>query len=489
MDAVGRATSKGKADAAAYELMAFRRPRSPLYLDAGIAYHRDKFENSFAPIRQDDFKTCRPRGPLLYVYPMVAFPSPVGGASLILSFRPYQKTIIVIGSSSLAASRAFSALEADATVVIIARGGVQEACEELRWRAEQAQLTLLDFNELPGPVAAEQDREAGVLDAYLSTMDNLSLLCVTDTSYGPNTVQRRNFESAANIARICRARRVPVNVADHPELCDFTFTSTHRFTDSRDGSVTPLQIGVTTNGQGCRLGGRIRRDVVSRLPKEIGIAVMNIGKLRDLAKEVGESDPRTVVSIEAESTPNTPVSQRQSSDAESPLEKARRRMRWVAQVSEYWPYSRLASMSESERSDVLGGDAGIGITGLHINGAVHHAGDSEVNSLHALQLSPPAPQGRIFLVGSGPGHPSLLTVATHDALTRHANLVLSDKLVPPAVLALIPSGVEVRIARKFPGNADGAQNELMEAAIEAASRGLTVVRVCMSLVLSRHEVS
>jgi uroporphyrin-III C-methyltransferase len=85
--------------------------------------------------------------------------------------------------------------------------------------------------------------------------------------------------------------------------------------------------------------------------------------------------------------------------------------------------------------------------------------------------------GRILLVGSGPGHPSLLTVATHAALTQQADLVLSDKLVPDAVLALIPKHVHVRIARKFPGNADGAQIEMMEAAVEAAQRGLTVVRV------------
>ena len=97
---------------------------------------------------------------------------------------------------------------------------------------------------------------------------------------------------------------------------------------------------------------------------------------------------------------------------------------------------------------------------------------------HLLQITPSAPPGRIYLVGSGPGHPSLLTLATHDALTRRANLVLSDKLVPAAVLSLIPAGVEVKIARKFPGNADGAQTELMEAAVDAASKGLTVVRVC-----------
>lgn len=88
-------------------------------------------------------------------------------------------------------------------------------------------------------------------------------------------------------------------------------------------------------------------------------------------------------------------------------------------------------------------------------------------------------RGKILLVGSGPGHPSLLTLAAHNALTKHANLVLSDKLVSDAVLALIPHEVEVRIARKFPGNAEDGQTEMMEAAIEAARRGLTVVRASL----------
>ncbi|KAG6880498.1 hypothetical protein C0993_006249 [Termitomyces sp. T159_Od127] len=65
-----------------------------------------------------------------------------------------------------------------------------------------------------------------------------------------------------------------------------------------------------------------------------------------------------------------------------------------------------------------------------------------------------------------------------------ADLVLSDKLVPDAVLALIPKTVQIRIAKKFPGNAEGAQTEMMEAAIEAAQRGLTVVRVRLILLAS-----
>ena len=42
----------------------------------------------------------------------------------------------------------------------------------------------------------------------------------------------------------------------------------------------------------------------------------------------------------------------------------------------------------------------------------------------------------------------------------------------------LASDIELRIARKFPGNADRAQDELMHAALEGARQGKVVVRVC-----------
>lgn len=239
---------------------------------------------------------------------------------------------------------------------------------------------------------------------------------------------------------------------------DFSFTSSHRY------EGTSLQVAVTTNGQGCRLGGRIRRDIVAKLPKEVGEAVQKVGQLRALAKRKAAEGTEVEEEHDA-STPNRPVPSR--SNTETSLETTRRHMKWVAQVSEYWPLQRLASMTPADMQDVLDGED------------ARNASPDTVPSQHALQLSPLAlpPRGRIFLVGSGPGHPSMLTFATHAALTKHAQLVLSDKLVPAAVLDIIPPGVEIRIARKFPGNAEASQNEMMEAAVEAARRGLTVVRV------------
>ncbi|KAJ7292636.1 uroporphyrin-III C-methyltransferase [Mycena rebaudengoi] len=395
----------------------------------------------------------------------LTFPSPQGGASLVLSFSLRSRTTLILGAGSLAASRAFSALDADSAVTVITKGGLESACEELQWRSQQQQLTILDRDALPQSSTSGGGDDDDSLDWYLSTARDISLVCITDTVLGDP--HRRSRASAARIYRVCRSRNISVNTTDMPDLCDFSFTSTHRFEDPVTGARTPLQIGITTNGKGCRLASRIKRDLVGLLPKEVGAAVEKVGMMRSLVRpKVAEDATFKIEDDElcedsGVATPNRPVPSR--SPTETDAENATRRMKWVAQVSEYWPLSKLAAMTDAEMCEVLAGEY-----------STAPSAPSAIPSLHSLDIGP---KGRILLVGSGPGHPSLLTLATHTALTQLADLVLSDKLVPAAVLALIPPTVQVRIAKKFPGNAEGAQNEMMEAAIEAAKRGLTVVRL------------
>lgn len=405
------------------------------------------------------------------------FPTPKGGASLILTFKLQSKTTLILGSNPLAATRAFSALEADSQVTMIAKGGHEGACEELKWRASRGQLVILDWAALPSTSTADGEGEIRAFETYLATSKEITLVCVTDTIISTGQPHPRSRASAAQIHRLCQTHGIPINISDMPDLCDFSFASVHRFVDPTSGEGTPLQVAVTSNGQGCRLAGRLRREIVAGLPKDVGRAVENMGRLRTMAKiadaAVGEVDSE----LNEESgvtTPNRPVPTR--SLTESAPEVALRRMKWVAQVSEYWPLLRLARMSDVEMQEVL--NDGERFAG----GAIPPSEPGKEGTRHSLALSTSlrVSRGKILLVGSGPGHPSLLTLATHAALTKHAHLVLSDKLVPAAVLALIPPQVEVRIARKFPGNAEGAQNEMMEAAIEAAGRGLTVVRVCVT---------
>ncbi|KAG2370248.1 hypothetical protein BDR07DRAFT_1265593, partial [Suillus spraguei] len=250
------------------------------------------------------------------------YPVPADGASLLLTFKGPRNTILIIGGNVLAASRAFAALEAGMQVIILARKG--SVCDELRWRADQRQVNLTDWGMFPSastsPLASAPDTKADVesLSVFLADNPSISLICITV-----------HTADTPALARICHAHNIPVNVTDLPALCDFSFAATHRFVDSSTGGQSALQVGVTTNGEGCRLAGRVRREIVSMLPKDIAGAVRQVGKLRRLAKisdELGECDED---------------------------ESSRRRMKWVAQVSEYWPITRLASMSEDDMKLIL----------------------------------------------------------------------------------------------------------------------------------------
>ena len=306
---------------------------------------------------------------------------------------------------------------------------------------------------------------------------NASLVCVTDTMI--NTPSRRTPSSARHVHEACLTLRLPINISDHPALSTFTFPATHRF-PGIDGP-SHLQVAISTNGHGCRLTGRIRREIISKLPPNVGTAVDNVGRLRDRAKAMAlpededlplntpvpqmESPSIGLLDHAADtSRASRPMFSRQSTKRETSSDGRLRRMRWVHQMSEYYSYDALARLTESDMDAALESDPIAGES----PSLPHHEG--------AIPPMPTISKGRIYLIGSGPGHPALLTVAALHIL-RTATVILSDKLVPSEVLALIPKTTEVHIARKFPGNAEGAQSELMQLALDAARKGDTVVRL------------
>jgi len=87
--------------------------------------------------------------------------------------------------------------------------------------------------------------------------------------------------------------------------------------------------------------------------------------------------------------------------------------------------------------------------------------------------------GRVTLVGSGPGDPDLLTVKTHRLLTQMDNpdntVVIVDRLVSPEILDLI--ACDYRVARKLPGCADLAQEEIYWWMYQALNQGKHVIRL------------
>ncbi|KAF2146291.1 uncharacterized protein K452DRAFT_283567 [Aplosporella prunicola CBS 121167] len=256
---------------------------------------------------------------------------------------------------------------------------------------------------------------------------------------------------STHISTLCRRLRIPVNVADAPNLCSFTLLSTHT-----DG---PLQVGVTTSGKGCKLASRIRREIAASLPSELGQAVERLGTMR---RRIWEEDHAAELAMDLDAEEEDAGQSAAFNKLVTPedAEAARgRRMRWLAQICEYWPLRRLAGITDEDVSAVLRSYTASERSGLD---------PAAVDMRHR--------RGRIILAGSGPGNPDLLTRATHKAILA-ADLILADKLVPAPVLDLIPRRTAVYIARKFPGNAEKAQEELLQMGLEGLRAGKTVVRL------------
>lgn len=94
--------------------------------------------------------------------------------------------------------------------------------------------------------------------------------------------------------------------------------------------------------------------------------------------------------------------------------------------------------------------------------------------------------GKVTLLGSGPGDPNLLTVAAYNLLTTTSSssssqeaqrpLVVADRLVSAEILNLIQTA-ELKVARKLPGCADLAQEEIYWWCYQALNQGRHVIRL------------
>lgn len=141
-----------------------------------------------------------------------------------------------------------NALDADACVTVVCpKSGLNE---EVAYRVAQKQVTHIDRNFEP------------------CDLDNVDMvLCAIDDP-----------EASTQVWKLCKERRIPANIADVPPECDFYFGSTHR-----DG---PLQIMVSTNGNGPKLANLVRQKIASALPQNTGAAIQNVGVLRKKLREI-----------------------------------------------------------------------------------------------------------------------------------------------------------------------------------------------------------
>jgi precorrin-2 dehydrogenase/sirohydrochlorin ferrochelatase len=144
--------------------------------------------------------------------------------------------------AQVAAGRIVNILNADAKVTVVSpRSGLNE---EVAYRIDRNQVDYVDRKFEPSDLDG--------VDLVLTAVDDP--------------------EASSQIYKLCKEKRIPANIADVPPECDFYFGSVHR-----DG---PLQIMVSTNGNGPKLANIVRRRIASSLPSNIGAAIQRVGLLR-----------------------------------------------------------------------------------------------------------------------------------------------------------------------------------------------------------------
>ncbi|KAH8596152.1 putative NAD(P)-binding-domain-containing protein [Bisporella sp. PMI_857] len=214
------------------------------------------------------------------------FPKVEGGGSLILAWQIKNRRVLVVGGGEVAAGRILNVLNADAKVTVVSpRSGLNP---EVAYRIEKGQVDYHDRKFEP----ADLDH----VDMVLTAVDDP--------------------EASTRIWKLCKERRIAANIADVPPECDFYFGSVHR-----DG---PLQIMVSTNGNGPRMANIVRRSIADSLPANIGDAITGIGKLR---KELRELAPEP---------------------SEGP-----KRMAWIIKVSDTYSLQELCEMDDEDRATLL----------------------------------------------------------------------------------------------------------------------------------------
>ena len=95
-------------------------------------------------------------------------------------------------------------------------------------------------------------------------------------------------------------------------------------------------------------------------------------------------------------------------------------------------------------------------------------------SQQILSMEPKKP--KLFIVGAGLGSPELITVKA-QRLLQTVPIIITDRLVSPALLKTIPATVRVLFSRKVCGKANEAQKEINQWILEHLDRGLDVLRL------------
>ncbi|TFK30117.1 siroheme biosynthesis protein MET8 [Coprinopsis marcescibilis] len=225
----------------------------------------------------------------------------VGGGSLLIAWQLKNKRVAIVGGGEVASQRVDSLLATDGQIDVIApSSGLYARCKKLI-DEHPTRVTHIDKE------FAFEDSEGG------EVVGNVDLY-----AYDMVLTALDDAELSRRIVEACRSRRIPVNAADIPDLCDFYFGG-----QVRDG---PLQIMVSTNGSAPRLAAMIKNKIREGLTGYEGEALTRVGILRNKLKE-------RVPGIGGN--------------------LGKRRMKWMSGICERWSIEELAKLDEETMDRLL----------------------------------------------------------------------------------------------------------------------------------------
>jgi uroporphyrin-III C-methyltransferase/precorrin-2 dehydrogenase/sirohydrochlorin ferrochelatase len=220
-------------------------------------------------------------------------------------------------------------------------------------------------------------------------------------------------EADLNLSRLAREARVLANVADRMELCDFI---TPAILDR-----TPLVAAISSSGASPMLARIIKAELESAIPATFGELSGFLRRYRDLV--AGQ------------------------------LTEGRLRRRFWEEVIES-PIAQRVMAGDLAGADVL----------LRKKLEAMAEGSSEIG------------RGEVYLVGTGPGDPDLLTFRALRLMQR-ADVVLYDRLIGPRIMTLVRRDAERIYVGKQQGDHTMSQEEITALLVAHARAGRRVLRL------------
>jgi uroporphyrin-III C-methyltransferase/precorrin-2 dehydrogenase/sirohydrochlorin ferrochelatase len=296
---------------------------------------------------------------------------------------------VVVGGGNVALRKVDLLLKAGARVTVIA----PKLHDELRALAGRGQLDYVALEFQP------------------HHLDGTSLVIAATDSREVN----------AAVSAAAKARRLPINVVDDPELSTFIFPAII--------DRSPVVVAVGSSGNSPVLARRVRQQIEALLPARLGA----------LARFVG--DRRTEV--------------------KRALAPEQRRPFWERIIGGIVG-SRVLAGDENDASAKFQSELA----------ASYNVADSASTE--------PAADGRVgevYLIGAGPGDPDLLTLRAVQLL-QQADIVFYDRLVSDAVLDRARRDAQrVFVGKETGGDHHATQARIHELLVQHAKRGLRVARL------------